>query len=205
MTVDKIEPLDKRRSKVFLDEDFAFVLYKGELRKYHIEEGAEVTDALYDELLNEVICKRVKERALHLLQFSAKTEAEIRQKLKTAFYPEKAINEAVMFLSEYHYLDDEAYAKSYIEAYGKRKSRADLMNVLLKKGVSKPLIQELLKEQPPEEEPLIRQLLEKRRYREDAPAEERKKTVAFLMRKGFSYDLIRRVMGELDEGESDFS
>ena len=35
-TVTKIEDLDKKRSKVYLDEEFAFVLYKGELSQYHI-------------------------------------------------------------------------------------------------------------------------------------------------------------------------
>lgn len=196
MTVDKIEPLDKRRSKVFIDEDFAFVLYKGELRKYQIEEDAEISEELYDEIISDIICKRARERSLYLLKNSGKTEAELRRKLKTAFYPEKAIDTAVAFLREYHYLDDLDYARNYVEAYGRRKSHADIMGALLMKGVDKSLIQELLVEKPPDEEAIIRQLLAKRRYSPDAAQDEKKKTVASIMRKGFSYDQIRRVMGE---------
>ena len=51
MTVDRLEPLDRQRSKVFVDGDFAFVLYRGEIRRYHLEEGAELSEALYREIL----------------------------------------------------------------------------------------------------------------------------------------------------------
>ena len=39
MTVTEIIPLDKRRSKVILDEDFALALYNGEINRYHMEAG----------------------------------------------------------------------------------------------------------------------------------------------------------------------
>lgn len=204
MTVDKIEPLDKRRSKVFIDEDFAFVLYKGELKKYQIEEGAELAEDRYEEIMKQVIGKRTRERALYLLKSTGKTEAELRRKLLSAFYPAEAIDAAVKFLKEYHYLDDTEYARNYIEAYGRRKSRTDLMGTLLRKGVEKSLILELLTEQPPDEEAIIRRLLEKRRYGVDASQAEKQKTVAALMRKGFSYDQIRRVMGDLGGEEPCF-
>ena len=38
MTVTKIEPVTKSKYKIYLDGQFAFVLYKGELSRYHIEE-----------------------------------------------------------------------------------------------------------------------------------------------------------------------
>ena len=37
MQIMAVTPLDKRRSKVLISEDFAFVLYNGEIRRYHIE------------------------------------------------------------------------------------------------------------------------------------------------------------------------
>ena len=36
MYVTKIEPVTKTKYKVFIDGQFAFVLYKGELSRYHI-------------------------------------------------------------------------------------------------------------------------------------------------------------------------
>ena len=39
MMVTAVIPVDKRKSKVFLEEGFAFVLYRGEVERYRIEEG----------------------------------------------------------------------------------------------------------------------------------------------------------------------
>ena len=47
MRVTSIVPVDKRKSKVFLDEDFAFVLYGGELRLDGISEGGQVSEEFY--------------------------------------------------------------------------------------------------------------------------------------------------------------
>lgn len=199
MTVDRIEPLDKRRCKVFVDGDLAFALYKGEICFYHIEEGAELSERDYREILEVVLCKRARERALYLLKFSNKTEAELRQKLKSGFYPEEAVNKAIQFLKEYHYLDDARYARNYVEVYGGQKSRAEIKGALLKKGIERTCIAELFEECQPDEEQQIRRLLEKRRYKEDAPTAEKRKTMAFLMRKGFSYDTIKRVVKESNE------
>ena len=43
MRIISVTPLDKRRSKVLTDEDFAFALYRGELRAYNIEEGSQLS------------------------------------------------------------------------------------------------------------------------------------------------------------------
>ena len=39
MLVTQVTELSKSRSKVYIDQEFAFVLYKGELRLYHIKES----------------------------------------------------------------------------------------------------------------------------------------------------------------------
>ena len=44
MIVTDIVELDKKRSKIFIDGEFSFVLYKGELRDYSIREGHELSD-----------------------------------------------------------------------------------------------------------------------------------------------------------------
>lgn len=206
MNIDRLESLDKRRSKVFLDGKFAFVLYQGELKRYHIAEGAQLSEEKYREILEQILFKRTRERALYILKFSSRTELELRSKLKTGFHSEEAIEKAIEFLKEYHLLDDQEYARNYIELYRTKKSRKEIYMVLQKKGIDKEEIRELLEEYVSEqdEEQKIRILLEKRRYKgSDASIEEKKKDVAFLMRKGFPYEVIRRIMGEIKSMESD--
>ena len=66
--------LDKKRYQVYLDEEFAFVLYKGEVRKYKIVVGKPLAQAAYQELVQEVLPKRAKLRAMNLLTKRPYTE-----------------------------------------------------------------------------------------------------------------------------------
>ena len=109
MMVTAVIPVDKRKSKVFLEEGFAFVLYRGEVERYRIEEGRELEDTVYEEILRDILCPRSKEYALHLLKDSGKTEKWMKEKLGKAGYPKEAVEYAVNFLKEYHFLDDNAY------------------------------------------------------------------------------------------------
>ena len=55
MLVTDIVDVTKKRSRVFIDGSFAFVLYKGELRKYHIEKEKNIAEADYTELMEKVM------------------------------------------------------------------------------------------------------------------------------------------------------
>ena len=94
MTVTKIEPLSKTRYKVYLDGQFAFTLYKGELSRYHIAEESVIEDDIYDSL-QQIITKRAKLRAMHLLSDMGRTESQLRTKLKQGGYAEDAVEAAI--------------------------------------------------------------------------------------------------------------
>ena len=87
MTVTRVEPLTKTKFKVYLDGDFAFVLYKGELSRFGIREGEEVPEDTVEKIRTEVILKRAKLRAMHLLEDMDRTEAALREKLCQGLYP----------------------------------------------------------------------------------------------------------------------
>ena len=156
MTVDRLEPLDKQRSKVFVDGDFAFVLYRGEIRRYHLEEGAELSEALYREILGEVLPKRAKERALHYIERQPRTTWETAKKLRESLYPEEIIRKTLDFLCRYHYLDDEAYVRNYLDVGGMKKSRAEVFQFLSRKGIPRELMKTVYEEACPDTKEAIR-------------------------------------------------
>ena len=47
MIVTALEELSASRSKVYIDGELAFVLYKGELRSYHLSVGEEIAQKDY--------------------------------------------------------------------------------------------------------------------------------------------------------------
>lgn len=191
MTVDRLEPLDRQRSKVFVDGDFAFVLYRGEIRKLHIEEGETLEGPVYRRIMEEILPKRARERSLHYLQARARTESEVLRKLREGYYPEEVAAGTVEFLKKYRYLDDEEYVRNYMEYSGSRKSRAEIFRFLAGKGIPKSMMKEIFEEQCPDTGEAIRGILKKRRYDpETATPEEKRRTETYLIRRGFSYDDI---------------
>ena len=67
MVVTKVEAVTKTKYKVYIDGQFAFILYKGELSRFHIAEDQELSQEIYEKIRTEVILKRAKLRAMHLL------------------------------------------------------------------------------------------------------------------------------------------
>lgn len=59
MTVTELAEVSASKVKVYIDEQFAFVLYKGELRKYGLKEGRDIEPDVYKELLSEVLPKEL--------------------------------------------------------------------------------------------------------------------------------------------------
>ena len=126
MVVTRIEPVTKTKFKVYLDEEFAFVLYKGELSRYQMQEGYEVSQELVDVVKKEVILKRAKLRALHLLNAMDRTEEQLRLKLLQGFYTEDVIEQALLYVKSFGYVEDLGYAERYIRSKSLSKSTPNL-------------------------------------------------------------------------------
>ncbi len=196
MTVTEIVPVDKRRSKVFLDEDFTFVLYKGEIKRFGIEEGETLSQEVYQEILKDVLMKRARERVIFLLKASDKTEQELRRKLKEGGYLQEAIDYAIGFLKDHRFIDDQDYGRRYVEYHSRQKSERQIRYELQRKGLDKEMIRDILEEQPVDEEARIREYLRKKGLKpENMEFKEKGKVMASLGRKGFSYEAINRVLG----------
>lgn len=199
MIVTKIEAVTKAKSRVYVDGQFAFVLYRGELSHYQVKEGQELTEETREKIYAEVLRKRAKLRAMHLLNDMGRTEAQLRTKLERDGYPEEITEEALDYVKSFGYVDDLNYAKNFIEGRKGRKSRKEIYMKLLEKGIAPAEIEEAMEDCYEKEDAsgAIRKLIEKRRYRpEEASYEEKQKLMAYLVRKGFSCDDVRRAVEE---------
>ncbi len=197
MIISKIEEIVNNRFKVYVDEEFAFVLYKGELSHFHLKENNQVSDEVYEQILQEVVIPRAKKRAMYLLEKMARTESQLRIKLTQNYYPEFAIDTAVNYVKKFGYIGDDNYARSYIMGRMNSKSKKEIYYALQMKGIAKEIIQSALDEvyEGVGEEDVIKKLLAKKRYNPElATDKEKQKVYAFLMRKGFTSDNIRQLL-----------
>ena len=197
MKVTGIEPCSKTKYKISLDGKFAFVLYKGELSRFRIREGEELSEETQQKIYSDVLLKRAKLRALHLLSDMDRTENALREKLRLGLYPQEIIDAAVEYVRSFGYLNDARYAENFVRSRQGMKSRREIRAQLLQKGVPSELIEDAFEACGEEggEADAIRRLLEKKRF-DPVCADEREiqRLYGYLARKGFSYETVRQVI-----------
>ena len=200
MTVTSIVPEGRTKYAVAIDGECVFTLYKGELSRYRIREGGELSEEAFAEIMQTLLPKRAKLRCMNLLKSRSYTRRQLMDKLRAGKYPEAVIEEALSYVESYGYVDDAAYARSYVEDQIEKKGLTRIEEELLRKGVDRSLIEEAVslvqeKDGRQDEAALIGSLLEKKHFRpEEADYSERRKMQAFLFRKGFSAEGIRKAM-----------
>ena len=210
MTVTSIEPYPKGKGRVsiYLNEEFAFVLYKGELSQYGLEVGTEVDDELYGRILNETLTTRAKKRGMNLLMKMDRTESDVRRKLSEGGYPPEAVDAAIEYLVSYHYIDDERYASEYIRFKSQSSSRRMITAKLCEKGIDRSIIEDAFRRYDEEsatdpeerEHELICKLIAKRCPGgvDNLDHSARQKLFAYLAGKGFSVSSIEKAYHDPD-------
>ena len=191
MLVTGIEAVTKKKCKVELDGQLAFVLYKGELARYCVKIDAELSQEQYDKIIDEVLIKRAKKYLLHLLTKMDRTSYELKTKLRRGFYPEMVIDKAIAYVASYGYVDDADYAKRYLRTYEGRLSHRAIKRKLATKGISKDILVSLDDDRRQDEGELIKTYIRKKvRDKEVLDDKEIKRVAEYLYRKGFESDDI---------------
>lgn len=207
MIVTDIIDISKKQCKIMIDNEFAFVLYKGELHLYGIKKGEPIEEKNYNKIMNEVLSKRVKLRAMNLLKSRAYTEKKLRDKLRAGQYPSSCIEEALNYVKSFGYVDDEKYAADYLFYRGRGLNRQQIFMKLREKGIAEEIIQREYQNfcdsgEAPDESELICGLLKKKHYDPEGDSKSYQKIMRFLLSKGFSYDKIQKALstyGKNDE------
>lgn len=196
VAVNNYEALGKGRYRVAFDNGVSCILYRSEAAQLSIEVQCSLTDENYDYLINEIVGKRAKKRAMHILEQMDRTEHQLREKLAKGEYPQECIDSAVEYVKKYRYLDDERFASSYVRYHQEKLSRQQLSVKLSQKGVSKDIIAEALEmEYEADDGEKIRNLLSKRHFDPDnTDIQENNKIYQYILRRGFkSSDILKEM------------
>lgn len=202
MKVTALQPVNKTKWKVELDGQFAFVLYKGELSRFGIKEGTALSDETYTQIQKEIVLKRAKLKAMHLLTDMARTESGLREKLRQGMYTEEIVEQAVAYVKSFGYLDDYKYAEQFIDSRKVSKSEREIRMILRNKGISPEIIDQAFDNSRTEngEQAAIRTLIRKKHINlYTATEQELHKLYNYLARKGFRYEDVRQVIQNYDE------
>lgn len=161
-------------------------------------QGSDLTEEQLNTLIATSQYNRARERALYLLGLRDYACKELEQKLYTEATPEVAAA-VVERLREVGLLDDERYAArlarslSEVKHYPRRRIEQELRH----RGISSMLIQTVLSELEGEDSEQALALLQKKYYNKLNDPDSRRRVIAALARRGFSYGSIRRAMDEM--------
>lgn len=199
MIITAIEPGENKKYKIYLNDELAFELYKSEIKACNLVKGMELEEELHNRILHEIVGKRAKKRAMHILEKRDKTEQQLRDKLLENRYPIQVVETAIDYVKSYGYIDDISYARRYIEYRSRSKSRKQLRMELYAKGISSEIISQIFEDMEDGEGEAIKKLILKKSAKPQLLEEtERRKLKMSLMRKGFAYSEIEKAFSQFE-------
>lgn len=203
---------DLDRVSVFLDDAFAFGLAIDLVIEASLHKGQALTAAQQRALLVRQETFAAKASAMNGLSSRARTSKEVSDALARKGFAPDIIDDTVADLERLGLVDDAAYARAFVRGrfsargYGPARLRQDLQ----RKGVSRSAIESALDELT-EAEDLDDAAREQavKKWRALASEEDlrkrKKKTMDFLVRRGFGFDSARTAVDAVsaeDEEES---
>jgi regulatory protein len=209
MKITKIErqETNPKRVNIFCDDQFAYGVHEDVLVRFGLRKGDVVDGKLAAELERAEEFNQAKVAALKFASHRQRSEKEVRLKLTEKEFAPAVIDEVVAHLEKHRILDDEAFARAFVnDQLMKKSAGVKLLRQRLRlKGISKPIIEKVLGETLGVEteialarEAAAKQLRRLEISSKKLPREKKLKRLAdFLSRRGFTWDTVSTVIKEL--------
>lgn len=204
--ITKIEQQKKNsnRYSIYIGDEFSFGIHENILVKFRLAKGMDLEESFIEEVLKEEEQNKANSYALKLLSSKARSENEIIDKMRNKGYEKDNIDKAINYLKQYGYIDDKEYALNYTRDRMRLKKLGHqrIKSELYQKGVKKEILEEALDELIDKDDEYERalELAQKKvssTYKNDDKNTQYRKLGAFLQRKGYSFDTIKKVLNKV--------
>lgn len=191
----------KDRVNIYVDEEYFMAVYAELVYTHSLKKGMEIDKESLENLLHDEMYMKAKNKALTILSKSDQSEKKLKEKLLNDF-DENIVEDVIDFLKGYKLINDNLLAEKIVHdnmnlsKFGKNKIKQNLYN----KGIAASDIQDALSQIDPDDEyENAKYLAEKRlkRLKSEDKNKINQKIYQHLAYKGFSYDIIKRVLREL--------
>ncbi len=210
MHITSLQPqvTDPDRINIFVDGRFYMGVYALIVLKLGLKVRQELTPELQQALKMEETRQKAIDGAMNYLSFRPRSREEIRRYLRKKETPAELIEDVLERLAELNLVNDEAFASFWIESRERfrPKGAQAIKQELRMKGVKRDVVDEVVNDEHDEE--LAMQAGRKRAMTLlKAPELDfntfRNKLGPFLQRRGFSYEVVKRVVRTLWEELAD--
>ena len=181
---------------VHVNGKFSFSLDISQVVDFGIKIGREISVEELEELKKASEFGKLYQRTLEWVLLRPHSEKECRDYLYKKIFEKKLdknyIDRIIEKLKSKNYLNDVRFAEYYVENRFSKKgvSSKRLRMELIKKGISKDIIEETLAGSERNDAEEIKKMIAKKRSK--YPDDE--KLTAYLVRQGFQYDLVRELV-----------
>jgi regulatory protein len=210
MFITRIVKKGKKDVTIYFDNESVLFLAVEVFLKSGLKKCDEISEDRFSSLIEQNKLFHIKQRAFRLLGRRQHSASELRRKLWNKDYQQKLIDEVIEDLQNKGYLDDEEFIRAFVADKSKTKnwSRKKIKSELLKRGIDKMLIDEILNKQPVDSDFENALKLAKKKYEQllkriSEPKEIRNRLSTYLFSKGFDFDLIKEVCDKILNDESD--
>ncbi len=145
----------------------------------------------------------LKARAVALLSRREHSRQELQRKLAVHCDDPAAIDAVLDELQRDHWQSDQRYARTYVNRVAPRQGTQRILHALRQQGVDAEQVAELQQELQASERTRARAVWQRKFPRAPADAREYARQYRFLAGRGFSADIIRRVLGERADSQAD--
>lgn len=198
--ITRIKPQkNKKRVNIYLDGKFGFGLDADNFLKAGLKVGQNLTQKQIDDLIFKNEFQKLLNRALRLISRRPRSEKEVHDYLRRKKSPPELIEKVIKKLKQLKQVNDLEFARWWVEQRSTFRPRGKfgLTMELRQKGVNEKIIKQVIDEKV-KELPLAQKLAQKKfKAYKNLPREERyQKMSAFLARRGFSWEIIKKVVAK---------
>ena len=190
----------RNRARVSVDGEFWAELDAAVAIENGLREGVEFSQEELDRVRVEGERPVAMGRALNLLGYRARSEAEIRDRLQRYGYVGETIDIVILRLNELGYLDDAEFARLKAREKARRYGPRRVSIELRKSGVGESLAREVVEEEfAGRSEVGEARSAAARRYNVRGSDAEARRVYGFLVRRGYSAEASAQVAREYRE------
>lgn len=186
------------RYSIYIDGKYSFSLGENEFLKLGLHSEQEITDEELEKFKGESDLGKWFDKVLNLLSYRLRSEWELRDYLRRKDCPSDIADRILNKLSINDYVNDEQFAKRWVENRRllKATSRRKLSLELKQKRIPSEIIDKVLAEdkEVTNEREILKQLIERKRQRYP----DKLKLMQYLARQGYNYDDIKSALAEAD-------
>lgn len=197
MKITAVEPRRKQMCALFIDGEYVMNLDAQTLIENRFDVGREIDDDELKDIIDKSNERRAKEKALWLISYRSHSKKELFDKLKRSF-DEASAQKAVDRMEELGLINDEEFAKLYARKLvnGKKMSVKAAEYELYRKGIDKITAEQVLGELEYDPQTQIIEFITKK-YKNINDEKIKRRAVAALQRKGYSWEEIRQAIESL--------